>query len=136
MRQTYRQEDHRCKLEWVKEQVLAALEEAFHAEHERTYGHRAGEEEPVELVGIQIVGQAATGERQVAAAQPGGADERGSRSCWFGDGWIDTPVIGRGALRTARPGPCIVEEYDATCVVPPGATASLDAYGNIIVELG
>jgi len=122
--------------------LLAALEEAFHAEHERTYGHRAGAEEPVELVGIQIVGQAATGERRIAGAQPGGAasgaEERGSRTCWFGGthGWLETPIIGRAALRTARPGPCIVEEYDATCVVPPGATAGLDAYGNIIVTLG
>ena len=33
------------------------LEEAFGQEHERTYGHRAGADEPVELVSIQIVGQ-------------------------------------------------------------------------------
>ena len=30
----------------------------------------------------------------------------------------------------------IVEEYDATCVVPPGAKAELDPGGNIIIELG
>jgi N-methylhydantoinase A len=28
-----------------------------------------------------------------------------------------------------------VEEYDATCVVPPGARAELDAGGNIVIEL-
>jgi len=28
-----------------------------------------------------------------------------------------------------------VEEYDATCVVPPGARAALDAHGNIVIEL-
>ena len=33
-------------------------------------------------------------------------------------------------------GPCIVEEYDATCVIPPGAKASLDGRGNIVIELG
>jgi len=32
-------------------------------------------------------------------------------------------------------GPCIVEEYDATCVVPPGARATLDEHGNIVIEL-
>ena len=37
--------------------ALRALEEAFGQEHERTYGHRAGPEEPVELVNIQVVGQ-------------------------------------------------------------------------------
>jgi hypothetical protein len=30
----------------------------------------------------------------------------------------------------------IVEEYDATTVVPPGCTARLDPIGNIIVEIG
>ena len=31
------------------------------------------------------------------------------------------------------PVPCIVEEYDATCLVPPGWTARLDTYGNIVM---
>ena len=35
----------------------------------------------------------------------------------------------------AAPGPLIVEEYDATCLVPPGARAELDAGGNIVIEL-
>ena len=35
-----------------------------------------------------------------------------------------------------RPGPLIVEEYDATCLVPPQDSARLDGYGNIIVEIG
>src|SRR5687768_110900 len=35
---------------------VAQLEEAFGREHEKTYGHRAGADEPVELVTIQVVG--------------------------------------------------------------------------------
>src|SRR5205085_6098447 len=34
-------------------QALAELEEAYGREHEKTYGHRAGADEPVELVSIQ-----------------------------------------------------------------------------------
>ncbi|HEX4185224.1 MAG TPA: hydantoinase/oxoprolinase family protein, partial [Stellaceae bacterium] len=37
---------------------LAALEEAFGQEHELTYGHRAGPDEPVEIVNLQVIGQA------------------------------------------------------------------------------
>ena len=61
----------------------------------------------------------------------------GSRRVYFGqrDGWIVTPVLARGDLATPRQGPAIVEEYDATCVVPPGARASLDASGNIVMEV-
>jgi N-methylhydantoinase A len=44
-------------------------------------------------------------------------------------------VLRRAELATAREGPCIIEEYDATCVAPPKAKAVLDAYGNIIIDL-
>jgi hypothetical protein len=30
-----------------------------------------------------------------------------------------------------RNGPLIVQEYDATCLVPMGVGATLDAFGNI-----
>jgi N-methylhydantoinase A len=42
----------------------------------------------------------------------------------------------RSDLLQPRKGPLIVEEYDATCVIPPGARAELDAGGNIVIELG
>ena len=61
----------------------------------------------------------------------------GARTVYFGPdlGWRETAVIDRPDLATAREGPCIVEEYDATCVIPPGARASLDAHGNIVIDL-
>jgi len=120
--------------------ALLALEDAFGAEHEQTYGHRAGPEEPVELVNIQVVGQgiperprvpdAIQADRPVVPAE-------GSRKAYFGPaaGWLETPVISRADLAQPRQGPLIVEEYDATCIVPPGANAQLDDYGNIIIEL-
>jgi N-methylhydantoinase A len=42
----------------------------------------------------------------------------------------------RSDLAKPRSGPLIVEEYDATCVIAPGARAELDAGGNIIIALG
>jgi len=44
-------------------------------------------------------------------------------------------VIRRSDLSKPRGGPLIIEEYDATCVIPPGARAELDAGGNIGIEL-
>ncbi|MBI3447686.1 MAG: hydantoinase/oxoprolinase family protein, partial [Acidobacteria bacterium] len=38
-------------------EAIAALEQAFGREHERVYGHRAGPDEPVELVTLRLVGQ-------------------------------------------------------------------------------
>jgi N-methylhydantoinase A len=59
------------------------------------------------------------------------------RSVYFGrqHGWRDTPILARGDFAEAVAGPAIVEEYDATCVIPPDATARLDGYGNIMIEL-
>jgi N-methylhydantoinase A len=117
---------------------FAYLEQAFGAEHEKTYGHRAGADEPVELVTIQVVGHglregAAVPER-VRPSRPE-PDPPPPRRAYFGS-WLETPVMRRSDLLQPRKGPLIVEEYDATCVIPPGARAELDAGGNIVIELG
>ncbi len=112
---------------------FAALAEAFGDEHERTYGHQA-ESEEVESVALRVVATVAV-DRTLAAATPGGIDSR-RRSAFFGpdNGLVEVDVIGRSALGAgSRAGPLIIEEYDATCVVPPGWTAALDGDGNIIL---
>jgi len=117
---------------------FAHLEEAFGREHERTYGHRAGADEPVELVSMQVVGQ---GVREGATIPERVRPSRSEpeppppRRAYFGS-WIETPVMRRSDLAKPRSGPLIVEEYDATCVVPPGSRAQLDAGSNIVIELG
>ena len=60
-----------------------------------------------------------------------------ARPAYFGRtlGWQETPVLPRSALAAPRRGPVIIEEYDCTCLVPPGTTASLDAFGNIVIDL-
>ncbi|MEK6243458.1 MAG: hydantoinase/oxoprolinase family protein [Pseudomonadota bacterium] len=119
---------------------LNYLEEAFGREHEKTYGHRAGADAPVELVSILTVGlglrEGANVPERVRPSRPEPAPPL-PRQAYFGAqiGWLETPILRRSDLATPRTGPLIVEEYDATCVVPPGAKAELDAGGNIIVEL-
>jgi N-methylhydantoinase A len=135
--------------------LLKGIEEAFGREHERTYGHRAGEDEPVEIVSLRVVGLGVPDRPRVPDAlhvdRTGPGRAGGTRRVYFGPelGWRDTPIIDRPDLATpgaggsaggvsppGRLGPCIVEEYDATCVIPPGAHAALDAHGNIVIELG
>ena len=116
---------------------VAYLEEAYGREHEKTYGHRAGAEEPVELVAIQVVGQGLRdGPSVPQRVRPSRAEPKPPppRRAYFGE-WIETPVLRRSDLAKARTGPAIIEEYDATCVVPPGARAALDAGGNIVIDL-
>jgi N-methylhydantoinase A len=116
------------------------IEEAFGREHERTYGHRAGADEPVEIVSLRVVGQGLSDRPRVPERVQigrGAGTLGGSRRVYFGqrDGWTVTQVLSRGDLATPREGPAIIEEYDATCVVPPGARAALDASGNIVMEV-
>ncbi len=120
---------------------IAQLEERFGQEHERTYGHRAGPEEPVVLVTAQLVGcglpdKDPVPDRLMLPAQ-GEPEAASRRQAYFGPdaGWLETEVISRAQLTDRRQGPLIVEEYDATCLVPPGTWAEQDDYGNIVIEL-
>ena len=116
---------------------LDALAESFGREHARTYGHRAGAEEPVELVTAQVLGRG-LGDRPRVPERLHLTDrsaESGARRAYFGrtHGWIDTPVVARAALAGGGEGPCIVEEYDSTCLVPPGVRATVDGSGNLVL---
>jgi N-methylhydantoinase A len=121
--------------------ALAALEEAFGVEHERTYGHRAGVEEPVELVSLEVIGRGIPETPRAASAAaaslaPDIAIAEPARRAYFGpaQGWLEARIVNRSALKAPHAGPCIVEEYDATCLVPPGWNARLDAHGNIVLS--
>jgi N-methylhydantoinase A len=124
--------------------TIAGLVQGFHGEHERTYGHRS-EGDPVDLVNLKVLARAevrAMGREDYAAALGAGSGYRPDaerRTAYFGPrhGSLDARVVGRKALAD-RPldGPLIVEEYDATAVVPPGCRAGLDDLGNIEITVG
>lgn len=120
---------------------VAELEERFGAEHERTYGHRAGPEEPVMLVNAQLIGRAIPDHPPVPdrlkVMDSRAGTESSTRQAYFGpeNGWLEAKVLARADLAVEQTGPLIVEEYDATCLVPPAATAKQDDFGNIIIEL-
>jgi len=119
--------------------LLGRLPELFAAEHERSYGYRAPADEPVELVGLSAIARGLADQpRLPERIPPARTAVPPSRRAWFrGAGWIDTPVIDRAALGApTRTGPLIVQEYDATCLVPPGATVALDAFGDLLLAPG
>ena len=122
--------------------ALDALEEAYGVEHERTYGHRAGIDEPVELVTLKVIGRGVPDTPRAATAGHAGPQDgvqisEPVRQAYFGpaQGWLQTQVVNRAELSAPHSGPCIVEEYDSTCVIPPGCTAHLDRFGNIVIAV-
>ena len=60
---------------------------------------------------------------------------KGERRAYFSEiaDFVATPVYDRYRLGAgmAFDGPAIVEERESTIVVPPGLTASVDAFGNV-----
>ncbi|HEY3057432.1 MAG TPA: hydantoinase/oxoprolinase family protein [Chloroflexota bacterium] len=122
-----------------KSSDLEQFEDDFHAMHERTYGHRT--DNVMEIVNLRVVCRIPNDSSTALTYAPGtnGVAHRPTlRSAYFGPdhGVLETPVLRRDAL-TEQPigGPLVVEEYDATVVVPPGCTAARDALGNIIIEV-
>ncbi len=126
--------------DWRATDGLDALAAAFAAEHRRTYGH-AAPGDPVQVVSLRVTARLARPGARAAIRLPGGRAEAagGARAAYFGrgPGWLATPVLARGDLdRRPRPGPLLVDEYDATTLVPPGATARLDDHGDILIATG
>jgi N-methylhydantoinase A len=63
---------------------------------------------------------------------------RGTRRALFEQhGWQDCAVLDRYALAPGASfaGPALVEERESTCAIPPGATATVDAFRNLVIDL-
>jgi N-methylhydantoinase A len=121
---------------------LADLSEAFEAEHQRTYGHRFADGDGVEVVAIEVTGTFVGGERLPSIVKVrkriGPVTTEPRRAAYFGPerGLHQVDILDRTALAPgARRGPCVIEEYDGTTVVPPDASAHLDPAGNIVIDI-
>jgi N-methylhydantoinase A len=116
--------------------VRAAFDEVYAAR----YGY-ANPGEPVEIVTwkLSAVGGSPRVALAKAAARGGGGGRKGTRRAWFPEarGWTETPVWDRYALAAGArlEGPAIVEERESTTVLPPGVTATVDEYANLVVEV-
>lgn len=68
------------------------------------------------------------------AAEQGKAKPR-KRQAFFGDAWLMADIVERDALRPGGKlaGPAIVEQADTTTVIDPGAEATVDEFGNLII---
>ena len=120
--------------------VLEKLRDAFAAEYRASYQYAS--EGAVEVAALRLTGLGVRPSKvdfraiRIVGDTPPSAGRR-TRKVYFNreTGWVDTPVVPRAALRGATPGPVVIESVDTTVVVPPGATATPDATGNIVVSL-
>jgi N-methylhydantoinase A len=120
--------------------ILAEIKERFVEEYLKTYGYR--DETPLELVKVTVTGRGLRQSRldfnAMKIEQRTGAARAGYRLVSFSRGApaIETAIVSRATISTTeRAGPLIVEEFDATIVVPPHATISRDRMGNLVLKI-
>ena len=114
----------------------AVIAASFADEHEKTYGFRAPDTEAVELISLSVMARGLPEQPRLPTRIPPIAQPLpASRKAWFAnEGWIDTKLTDRAGMSQTLHGPLIVQEYDATCLVPRGMSARLDDFGNIRIE--
>jgi 5-oxoprolinase (ATP-hydrolysing) len=119
--------------------TIERLRQAFDEQHVRHFGFRADAAvaliaESIELEAI-VASAGATPAAQPLPHATGRAARVGKRRVWCGEGWHDTPVYQRSALRagaTVR-GPALLVEAHATTVVEPGWRATVHANGTLLM---
>ena len=123
--------------ETVSETDRAALRAAFREAYKGIYGYAS--EDSVEIVNIRLNAGGNSGNRLsfTPHAPEAAAPEVPRRRIYFSraDGWIDTPIYERATFQGGIAGPLIIQSPDTTIVVPPRATADLDAFGNVVATL-
>jgi N-methylhydantoinase A len=117
--------------------TLQAVRQGYEEEHQRLYGHRSEPGAAIEITAVRLIGREAQEQAfQITEVEMGPVEEVGSRWATFPgeQSAQEVSVVTRAALAQPSIGPLLVDEYDATIVIPPGWTAQLDDSYNIIMD--
>jgi N-methylhydantoinase A len=125
----------------ISKATLQALAAGFADVHRQRYGF-AADGDPVQIVTLRVEATGAVAKAELRAHPEVGPDAAGAivqyRPVWLAEtgDTANTPVYAREKLRPGNrfTGPAIVEQMDATTLVPPGWAARVDVYLNLILE--
>jgi N-methylhydantoinase A len=120
------------------ESAHSRLSELLAVRHRREFGHAPGPETPVEMANLRASGIGRLDHPPLPPVLAAPSPEPIARRSAYHKEWVDTPVywregIGRG---TRIEGPSIVEQLDATTLIPPGWSAVVDAIGSMVLRPG
>jgi N-methylhydantoinase A len=121
--------------------TMATLTALFAEAHRQRYGF-ATDEDPVEIVTLRLEANGVVRKAELKTHPEAGPDASGAiatnREIWLAEtkGFVSTPIYARERLRPGHrfAGPAIVEQMDATTLVPPGMTARVDRWLNLVLE--
>jgi N-methylhydantoinase A len=130
----YRGQAHELTVRDLAQPELGALREAFEALHEERYGYR-DDGTPVELVTIRATASVAGPELDLAAGDSAAQWERSRREVVFDGERHDAEILrGEPAPGERVAGPAVCELPEATLVVPPGWSGTVDEAGTLVLE--
>ncbi len=128
-------------IELFKAKDRDGIKQRFDAVHETRYGYSAPQEK-AEIVSLR---SATIGVMRKPALEPLGkagpapdAAFRGKRPVYFAStGLVETPTYARPQLQAGNriEGPALVEEHASTTVVHPGDVLTVDAFGNLHIDI-
>jgi N-methylhydantoinase A len=121
---------------------IAALREAFHADHLKEFGHSFPAME-IELVNLRLTGIGRLPHLTHTEVSGGSLADAHLRDVEVGfdvGGTVErvtTAVYEREELPVGQdiPGPAIVVQVDSTTLVPPGASFQRDTIGNLLITV-
>lgn len=116
--------------------------EGFHGLHEKQYGYR-NQDKTVEIVNLRLRARGVPDKptfqkTQIISEELDNGALLGEKEVVFDYKPAKTRIINRERLVSGNrmSGPAVLVEYSSTIVVPPFAEASVDEYGNLIMEIG
>ncbi|MFI5012423.1 MAG: hydantoinase B/oxoprolinase family protein [Hyphomicrobiales bacterium] len=115
-------------------EIEAAFATAYAARYTSVY-----EGMEVQIVSLRVRCRGKLPKLSIALANSAssGAARKGSRPAWFGEEFVETAVYDRYALSPGArlEGPAIIEEREATTVIAPGDSVTVDASGTLRVSV-
>jgi N-methylhydantoinase A len=115
---------------------IAALIDAFHAAHLKTFGYNYAGQQRVELVNFCVSAFGMIERPSIPELKKSGAlPQPATRPVYFDGAHRDTPVFARASLAAGSTldGPAIIEEFGSTTVVFPGQRLTVDPHGILII---
>ena len=142
----YRGQMNEVTLDWPTEQFgpddIDVLREMFEVYYERRFGAGTTRSEtPMELISFRVEATHPTRRPELAAINDTriAAGEQRKRQVYIrGTGFMDAEIMDFETLQAGRTysGPSVIERTTTTIWLPPGASATMDIYGNLSITPG
>jgi N-methylhydantoinase A len=135
----YRGQGYELNVPYVRERPEGAAA-AFHALHKQRYGF-SDAQKPIEIVNLRVRMVAKAEEYKPEFREPvagdGAAAFYAERDVFFTDRFVTAKLYRRDALVPGDvvQGPAMVTEYTSATVLPPGCSAEMDGFGNLVITV-